>query len=480
MNAKNLILFALAAASQALFGSYVVAVEKETYADPEWKKVADALVAKHSATRLEYDGNEKLDSILPGLKKARPKYVCFVSRPESAGRDLVVGAAQLLRKIDDDPYGDAFWGILTGYEAADAMRIVKAPRERVIRRAATSMGSEGAVKGWSAGFASNEGNKNDFWRKRPGGEVEKVPTDGNPAKALADAFNTIDVDYFVTSGHATQHDWQIIYNRNEGSLRHDSEARLAFMSPEGGIYPVTKASPKIYLAAGNCLIGNVDRRDCMATAWMHTGGAEQMCGYTAVTFFGFMGWGVKSHLEEGRCSVAEAYDLQNQMLLWALAQVDAELPTRKIAVEDFGNGRSSTKKFIEAHAEVLASGVTGGIVTGIDSTALGLLWDRDIVAFYGDPAESVTFPAERRTLKTEINGDEVKITFLKELNFGKLADVKSARPVMVLAETPPKGTRLVDADGKDVPRAVVNDRFVLVPVSGRHAAGETLRYRIAR
>ena len=30
MNAKNLILFALAAASQALFGSYVVAVEKET------------------------------------------------------------------------------------------------------------------------------------------------------------------------------------------------------------------------------------------------------------------------------------------------------------------------------------------------------------------------------------------------------------------------------------------------------------------
>ena len=189
---------------------------------------------------------------------------------------------------------------------------------------------------------------------------------------------------------------------------------------------------------------------------------------------------MKSHLEEGRCSFAEAYYLQNQMLLWALAQVDAELPARKIAVEDFGNGRSSTRKFIEVHSEVLASGVTGGVVTGIDQTALGLLWDRDIVAFYGDPAESVNFPAERRTLKTEINGDEVKITFLKELNFGKLADVKSARPVMVLADTPPKGTRLIDADGKDVPRAVVNDRFVLVPVSGRHAAGETLRYRIAR
>lgn len=480
MKTKNLILFALAASCQAMFGAYVVGVEKGTYADFEWKKVVDALVAKHSATRLEYDGNANLEAMLPELRMIKPKYVCFVSRPETAGRDLVVGAAQLLRRIDDDPYGDAFWGIVTGYEAADAMRVVKAPRERTIRRAATSMGSDGALRGWEAGFASNEGNKNDFWLKRPGEAAQKLSTGGDPAKSLAEAFNTVDIDYFVTSGHATQHDWQIIYNRNEGSLRHDGEARLRFMNPAGASYPVTNATPKIYLAAGNCLIGNVDRRDCMATAWMHTGGVEQMCGYTAVTFFGFMGWGVKSHLEEGRCSFAEAYYLQNQMLLWALAQVDAELPARKIAVEDFGNGRSSTRKFINAHAEVLATGVTGGVVTGIDQTALGLLWDRDIVAFYGDPAERVLFPTERRTLRTEINGDEIVITFLKDMKFGDVADVKSARPVILFAETPPRGTRLVDAGGKEVPRAVVNDRFVLVPVSGRHTAGETLRYRIAR
>ena len=466
-------------AMRCVAAPYVVAVERETAADPAWKAVADALAAKHSAATLTYDGNTNLVSLLPALRRARPRHVCFVSRPEAAGRDLVVGAAQLLRGIDDDPYGDALWGILTGYEAADAMRVVKAPRAREIGRVATSMGSAGALAGWKAGFASNEGNRNDFWRKRPGGEVESLSTGGNPARSLAEAFNTIDVDYFVTSGHATQRDWQIIYNRNEGSLRHDGEARLRFMNPGGGIYYVTNACPKIYLAAGNCLIGNVDRRDCMATAWMHSGGVEQMCGYTAVTFFGFMGWGVKSLLEDGRCSFAEAYYLQNQMLLWALSRRDGELASRKIAPEDFGDGRG-TRGFSQAHIDVLADEVVGGMVTRIDRDAFGLLWDRDIVAFYGDPAQSVTMPASRRSMNVRVKGSEVEIEFLRDVAFGDLVDVKSARPVIALLDAPPEGARLVDESGRPVPDAVVNDMFVIVPVRGRRTAGERLRFRVAR
>ena len=132
------------------------------------------------------------------------------------------------------------------------------------------------------------------------------------------------------------------------------------------------------------------------------------------------------------------------------------------------------KKCISLCVAAFAAGI--GYSATVDLAQTGDL----ALAALDNAAEYVNSGAERRTLTTEIKGDEVKITFLKELNFGKLADVKSARPVMVLAETPPKGMRLVDADGKDVPRAVVNDRFVLVPVSGRHAAGETLRYRIAR
>ncbi len=484
MTIQNMFLVAVVAAASCVpsFGAsgklaYVVAVEKETQADAAWRPVVAALQAKHAASVLTYDGNAQLDALLPELKKLKPQYVCFVTKPETAGRDLVVNAAQLLRHIDDDPYGDAFWGIVTGYDAADALRLAKTPKAREIHRVASSMGMEGMLNGWQAGFASNEGNKDDIWIKKPGGKVEKKSTLGNPAKALAEAFNTIDVDYFVTSGHATQRDWQIIYNRDEGSLRHDAEANLRFMNPEGEIYPMKSAHPKIYLAAGNCLIGNIDRRDSMATAWLHSGGVEQFCGYTCVTFFGFMGWGIKSHLEEARCSFAEAYYLQNQMLLWALRnKKGGQLVTCRLAPEDFSTGRK-VRDFIQAHIKELVTIKDGK--PALDDESLGLLWDRDIVAFYGDPAERVTFPEACRTLVVDVKGADVKLTFKKTVSFGSLGDVKAARPVISLLAEPPAGTKLVDAAGKPVADAVVNDRFVLIPVSGKHAAGEVLSYRLA-
>lgn len=465
-------------AGAAATPNYVVAVEKGTQNEPAWAAVVDALKEKHQARVLVYEGNENLSKLLPQLKSLKPKYVCFVSKPETAGRDLVVNAAQMLRKVDDDPYGDAFWGIVTGYDAADALRVVKAPTARVIQRAATSMGAPSALDGWQAGFASDEGNKDNFWRKLPGQKTEKIPTDGNPAKVLADSFNSVDVDYFVTSGHATQHDWQIIYNKNEGSLRHDKKGHLGFMTPTGDVYPLTKASPKIYLAAGNCLIGHVDQRACMATSWLHSGGVEQFCGYTCVTFFGFMGWGIKSHLEEARCSFAEAYYLQNQLLLWVIShKKNGALMTCEIPPEDFTDGRH-VRDFIQKHVRELVKLENGQ--PALDQDSLGLLWDRDIVAFYGDPAQRVTFPKERQTVKVEVKGAEVLVTFKKQMSFGQLNDVKSARPVLALLDQPPAGTKLVDAEDKPVEDSVVNDRFLLIPITGKHAAGETLRYRIVR
>ena len=37
-----------------------------------------------------------LDKVLAELKKARPKYVCFVVPPESAGREFVKAAYRLI------------------------------------------------------------------------------------------------------------------------------------------------------------------------------------------------------------------------------------------------------------------------------------------------------------------------------------------------------------------------------------------------
>ena len=456
---------------------YVVAVDRETQADAAWQNVVDTLKAKHQAEVLAYEGASKVSAILPELQRLKPRYVCFVTKPENAGRTLVVNAAQLLRKIDNDPYGDAFWGIITGFDAADALRLARTPAAREIGRIATSMGSDGALEGWQGGFASDEANKDNFWIKKDGASAEKHSTAGNPAKALAEAFNTTTVDYFVTSGHATQHDWQIIYNRNEGSLRHDAEGNLRFMNPKGETYPMKSASPKIYLAAGNCLIGDIDRRACMATSWIHSGGVEQFCGYTCVTFFGFMGWGVKSHLEDARCAFSEAYYLQNQLLLWALSQQREDLMSLPLAVDDFGGG-VEVNAFVRAHQQALFVERNGRKMLNQD--ALGLLWDRDIVAFYGDPAERVSYPASHKTLRVTVKGEAVEVAFLKDMNFGPLTDVKAARPVITLLDAAPVGTKLLDAAGDVVAKAVVNDMFLLIPVTGKHAAGETLRYRLAK
>src|SRR4051794_5924255 len=102
------------AAASALDGSYAVVVSKQTYADPKWKPVADALVAKHGGKLLTADAD--VTSALPALKVAFPRYTCFVATSAEASREYVAAVHRLTRKLDDDPYTDTIWGILTGYD----------------------------------------------------------------------------------------------------------------------------------------------------------------------------------------------------------------------------------------------------------------------------------------------------------------------------------------------------------------------------
>ncbi len=51
---------------------------------------------------------------------------------------------------------------------------------------------------------------------------------------------------------------------------------------------------------------------------------------------------------------------------------------------------------------------------------------------------------------------------------------------MALLDTPPPGNILLGADGKEVPESVVTERFIFIPVPGKHAAGETLSFKIGR
>ena len=419
------------------YDGYVVAADSAN--DKDWMDVANALAKKHQGKVVRYNGMEGLAGLVMELGKLRPKYVCFVAPPESVGRNFVATAMHALRFLDDDPYGDAIWGVVTGYSAADALKIVSAPKTRVIKSFATSMGGSNTLNEWDSGFASDERTADNFWIKRPGGTNEKVATGGDIAKALADAFNTIPVDYFVTSGHARERNWQIIYNQNKGSLVHTDTAGLRFLEPSGRpTYDLTNATLRVYIGAGNCLIGHIDKRACMATAWMRTAGVEQFAGYTVPSWYGFMGWGVKGLFEEGRYSLPEAYYLENQRLLWAQKR-------KHPASED-----------------------------------RGLAYDRNTFALYGDPAQRIMFPKDKTPYTVSVKGDRVEVAFVRDCSFAKLDDVRGARPVMALLDAVPPGDVLFDANGKEVPDSLVTERFLFLPLPGNHAAGEKVVCRIGR
>ncbi len=424
------------------YNAYVVAVDESVAFDAEWGKVVAALKAKHKAEVLGFAGEAGLPPLLAELRKSRPKYVCFVAKPESVGRSFVTAAHKAMRMIDDDPYGDAIWGIVTGYDAADALRIVESPSGGKVAGYATSMGGPDTLNSWERGIASDERTPDNLWVRRPGGAVEKVPTGGNIAKSLADAFNSVKLDYFVTSGHARERNWQIVYNKNCGMLVHTDDAKLEFVEPGNAArHALTNAHLRVYIGAGNCLIGHVDARACMATAWMRVAGVEQFCGYTVPSWYGFMGWGVKGTFESGRYSVPEAKFLENERLLWASGR-DLSAMDRK-----------------------------------------GVEYDRDTFAYYGDPAQRIMFPKDTMPYTVEVKGPrllrrsmEVTVRFTKDCDFAPLSDARGARPVMALLDCDPPGRALFGKDGAKVSDAVVTERFIFIPMPGHHAAGEVCKY----
>lgn len=441
-------------------GNYAVAVSEDAYAQPEWREVVLTLCEKYEASLVVFPAGRPQEA-LPELRRAFPAYVCFVAPPEACGRAFVAAVHRLTRELDDDPYGDVLWGILTGYDAGDALRMARLNAPLVIRRGATSMGP-GLLERLEGGFASNEAGTGDFWTKE-GAQTAVVHAAVSPdaARALAEAFNTRQPDVFYTSGHATENDWQIAYSRPGGAFRH-KDGNLFAQSTDGTRYPICSPNTKVYLPVGNCLIGHVGCRDCMATAWMHSGGVGQMLGYTSVTFYGYMGWGAGMLFEDGRLSLAEAFFLNNQSLIHQLATRFPDLLSAKPETRD---GRDTAAFKVGSAKD--------------DWDALGLLWDRDAVAFYGDPAwvarSACASPDFAYRLEEEAGCWTLRVTVRKTAG---LRDPKwGVRPFMTLLPERVGDVSDVACDRPVSP--VVTDRFVLVPMDGAEAKGAivTVRFR---
>ena len=420
-NFAGLMAALLAAASTINAADYVVVIQSETAKQREWMAVASALVARHDADIVTWQ--DSVHEVRKQLAASHPKYTCFVTPREQATRQHVASIHQLTRQLDSDAYTDTRWGILTGFDAANALAIAKHSEPLVVRRVVS--GTELALEMCEEGLWYDELVKNKMVRRDKGGPVRELKGPADTTSALIDSLNLYKPDLFVTSGHATERNWQIGFTYRNGYFR-SRGGQLFGEDTLRKTYAVESPNAKVYLPIGNCLMGHIDGPDAMALAWMNDAGVKQMIGYTVPTWFGYGGWGVLDYFVEqpGRYTLTDAFFANQHALIHSIETKS-------------GNQR-------------------------------GLEFDRDVVAFYGDPAWSARMaPAKcayQQTLTKEGDTWTLRIRPNRGNDSFKPVNTNGAqrgwRPVV---QWLPFRVRDIEVTrGKDH-APVITDDFVLVP-----------------
>jgi hypothetical protein len=437
----------------ALGADYVVVVSRSTRSDLEWNKVVDELVDKHLAEVVVYETH--INEALPALQKTFPRYACFVATSKEASRQMVADVHRMTRKLDDDPFADVLWGILTGYDAANALAIAKERIPLVIERVAS--GTELAMDRVTEGVWFCELQQHRMVRKAPGEKPERLEGPGDTTALLAASLTDGKADLFVTSGHATERDWQIGFGYRNGSFQ-SKAGKLFGVDTRGEKIPIRSDNPKVYLPIGNCLMGHIDGQDAMALAFMNSAGVRQMVGYTVLTWYGYAGWGCLDYFVEQphRYTFVEAF-FANQHAL--IERLETNFP--EISRVDIAPGTTLRTKFALS-ATAKRSGLTV-------QDGLGLLHDRDVVALYGDPAWSAKMAtgtlSYEQTLTEVAKGvfSLVIKPLIGEKSFEPVNTNGSQRGWRPFVQMLPRRVKAIEIiEGKELAPVIMDD-FVLVP-----------------
>ena len=444
----------------AVAGGYSIVVSRETYKRPEWRKVVAALVAKHQGAEVN-QWKDKVTDVLVELKRQHPRYTCFVATSEESSRQFVADVHQLTRQYDPDPYADTLWGILTGYDATNALEIAQWERPLVIRKVAS--GTELALDMCNQGVWYDELVQHKKVSKASTGGIKEERGPADTTRALAASLSGAaslsamgPADLFVTSGHATERDWQIGFRYRNGKFISKS-GQMFGLTTDGERFRVRSRNPKVYMPIGNCLMGHINGPDAMALAWMNDVGVKQMLGYTVVTWYGYAGWGVLDYFVEqpGRYTFAEAFHANHHALIHRLDTYFDEVTGKPI--------KSGAKRISQTLPN--QAGRSLGL-TPADSR--GLLWDRDTVAFYGDPAWIARMESKQKAFDQHltINGNLYRFEVTPQLGKRSFEPINTNgsqrgwRPIIELLDH--RIERIEIVSGQDL-MPVVSDDFVLIP-----------------
>ncbi len=422
---------------------YAIVVSEETNNLTGWDAVVESLVIRHAGEVFTWQ--DSVGEVKDELASFKPDYIAFVGQPATEIKQTFVTRIwDLTRELDSDPYGDAVWGVITGYEYQDALRIVQNQTLEV----KTCLGGTNCT--WDSwfyqGISTFEAVYNRIRFKIPDTTLvidtlcpPRCPDDR--CTLLVNYINNgIDdtildysvqgpVDYFVTSGHGNVNVWQLHYPDPglEGYFR--SSAGQLYGDPYASVdMDINSSNPKIYNAMGNCLIGNPNSSYYMPYAWLHTGGAIAMTGYMPTTVYGYMLWGLGSlfQMSQDRYTYAQAFFVNNQELIF-----------------DRINNTPGTNP------------------TGLD-------YDRDACCYYGDPGADIRMYSWRQPwwsqgLEISSGTTQDTITFWIQANYDSVdpgfSGVSGRRHPFAFLPYRYDSATIIDSNCY---QAVITDNFVLI------------------
>ena len=441
---------------------YVVLASESAHEDEAWREVVDAIATKHDAEVVLFATTPS--ETLARLQALKPRYVAVVDRPENIGRDYVIEFHHTSREVDGDIYADFMWGIITGYDAAAAMRMVDNSTEPLVIKDAVATIMELNSAKWFDNYAWIDDHTKGLWGEKRGfdGEIRTgMVTPEEVLPKFTELYAEYDPDLIVTAAHATQQNLEMPYSLGNLKPRNGKlYAKDRFTGAEWDLKESGKR--RVYTAVGNCLIGDMNNtRESMAAAWMNGSNAATMIGYVVTTWHGRNGWGGLKYwvTNPGRYSLAEAIYINQQDFLqqqyeWYPSLINENYP-------DFGKEEFRISR--ERMEQVL------GREASWDE--IGFWHDRDVLAYYGDPKWDVRLQEVEGesdfTVTTKQRGGKCVVTITTHPNFS-LERMQGAKfkqehvldlPFSHIFEKRLKNPRL--AEGQQW-KAVVDENFLII------------------
>lgn len=384
-------------------------VSASTYDKPEWRAVADALMSKYEGTKLCVVPS--LMDCAAALRDSQARYAAVVASPEEIDYKLVNELHRATRKVDADIWGDCIWGLITGYDACDALRIAQHTEPKIIKRSLETTNVNPARFEHSltiTDWAPCEIMAQSGYQEAP---KQTITLEEGMQHLFAQELAKEKPDIVITSAHATEFNLEMpfgegliysyanrFYELKKGEMpqfsaalkpaREGEEAnlsQLASSNPERVIEPDGQC--RIWLAAGNCLFGHANRsKNSMAVTAASAYGAHQIVGYTVPSWYGDGGWGTLNSFFSSYdgISLSHAWYLNNQFILKKSRDINPKILDAEFNGEEIKDGKDIALALYNA----------GLAIEAIDKDAIGVVHDRDVVAFYGDPKWLATLDAE--------------------------------------------------------------------------------------